>query len=118
MCSAGFGNDDGRRQRRASSARLFPLRAAGTKPTMAETDARRTRTALVVALGVLIVVAAVAVYTFRNVGCFPGVDDRKAAQYAECLREGRQTGRAALAALAVGAALVVIGAIRLIGQRR
>jgi hypothetical protein len=67
----------------------------------------------VVALGILVVVAAAALYTFRNVGCFPGVDERKAAQYAECLREGRQTGRAALAALAVGSALVVVGAIRL-----
>jgi hypothetical protein len=71
-----------------------------------------------VQVGILFALAAVAVYTFRNVGCFPGVDARKSAQYAECLREGRQVGRAALAALAVGAALVVIGAIRLIRQRR
>lgn len=69
-------------------------------------------------VGILLALAAVAAYTFRNAGCLPGVDDRKAAQYAECLREGRQIGRAALAALAVGAALVVMGAIRLMRQRR
>jgi hypothetical protein len=72
----------------------------------------------VVQVGILLALGAIAVYTFRNTGCLPGVDERKAAQYAECLREGRQIGRAALAALAVGAALVVIGAIGLIRQRR
>jgi hypothetical protein len=71
-----------------------------------------------VQVGILLALAAVAAYTFRNAGCFPAVDDPKAAQYAECLREGRQIGRAALAALAVGVALVVLGAIRLIRQRR
>jgi hypothetical protein len=72
----------------------------------------------VVALGILIVVAAVAVYTFRNVGCFPASDELKAARYAECLRDGRRVGLGALAALAVGAVLIVIGAIRLTRQRR
>jgi hypothetical protein len=70
-----------------------------------------------VQVGILLALAAVAAYTFRNVGCFPGVDDRKAAQYVDCLREGRQIGRAALAALAVGVALVVIGAVHLMRQR-
>ena len=69
-------------------------------------------------VGILLALAAVVAYTFRNAGCFPAVDDLKAAQYAECVSEGRRIGRAALAALAVGAALVVIGAIRLISQRR
>jgi hypothetical protein len=85
---------------------------------VAESGARRRRTVWAVRVGILLALAAVAVYTFRNAGCFPAVDGLKAAQYAECLREGRQIGRAALAALAVGIALVVIGAIRLIRQRR
>ena len=69
-------------------------------------------------LGILVVLAAGTVYTFRNAGCFPGDDERKAALYAECLREGRQLGRAALAVLGVGAALVVFGAVRLVRGRR
>jgi hypothetical protein len=73
---------------------------------------------LAVQVGILLALASVAAYTFRNAGCFPAVDDLKAAQYAECLREGRQIGRVALAALAAGAALVVIGAFRLIRPRR
>ena len=85
---------------------------------MAESGARRRRTARVVALGILLVAAAVPMYAFRNAGCFPGVDERKAAQYAECLRDGRRIGLAALVALAVGAVLVVFGSIRLTRQRR
>ena len=85
---------------------------------MAELGARRRRAVWAVQVGILLALAAVAAYTFRDVGCFPAVDDLKAAQYAECLREGRQIGRAALAALAVGAVLVVSGAIRLMRQRR
>jgi hypothetical protein len=72
----------------------------------------------VVAFGILLVVAAVAAYAFRNTGCFPASDELKAARYAECLRDGRDVGLAALVALAVGAVLVVIGAIRLTHQRR
>lgn len=75
------------------------------------------RAALAAALGVLFVVSAVAVYTFRNVGCFPGVDEQKAARYAECLRNGDRVGRAALATLAVGAGLVVLGAVGLMRRR-
>lgn len=63
------------------------------------------------AFGILLVVAAVAAYAFRNTGCFPASDELKAARYAECLRDGRDVGLAALVALAVGAVLVVIGAI-------
>jgi hypothetical protein len=85
---------------------------------VAESDARQRRAVWAVQVGILLALAAVAAYTFRNAGCFAAVDERRAAQYAECLREGRQIGRAALAALAVGAALVVIGAIRLTRQRR
>jgi hypothetical protein len=118
MRSADLDHDEVRRRRTALIPRLFPLRAAGTRTTVAESGARRRRTVWAVQVGILLALAAVAAYTFRNVGCFPGVDDLKAAQYAECLREGRQTGRAALAALAVGAGLVVIGAIGLIRQRR
>jgi hypothetical protein len=70
-----------------------------------------------VQVGILLALAAFAAYSFRNAGCLPGVDARKAAQYAECLSEGRQIGRAALAALAVGAALVVVGVVRLVRQR-
>jgi hypothetical protein len=69
------------------------------------------------ALAILLMVAAIAVYTFRNVGCFPASDELKAARYAECLRDGRRVGLAALAACAVGAVVVVAGAIRLIRQR-
>jgi hypothetical protein len=83
-----------------------------------ESRTRQKRTVWAVQAGILLALAAVAAYTFRNAGCFPGVDDLKAAQYAECLREGRQIGRAALAGLAVGVGLVVIGAIRLMRQRR
>jgi hypothetical protein len=68
-----------------------------------------------VQVGILLVVAALVVYSFRASGCLPGVDGRKATEYADCLRERQQVGRAALA---VGAALVVIGATRLIRQRR
>jgi hypothetical protein len=71
----------------------------------------------VVALGILVVVAAVAVYTFRNAGCFPPSNELEAARYAECRSDGRRVGLAALAALAVGAVLVVVGAIRLTRQR-
>jgi hypothetical protein len=71
-----------------------------------------------VQVGILLVVAALVVYSFRTAGCLPGVDGRKATEYADCLRERQQVGRAALAALAVGAALIVIGATRLIRQRR
>jgi hypothetical protein len=85
---------------------------------VAKPGARRRRTVWAVPVGILLAFAALAVYTFRDAGCFPAVDDLKAAQYAECLREGRQIGRAAVAALAVGAALVVIGAIPLIRQPR
>jgi hypothetical protein len=84
---------------------------------VAESGARERRAALAAALGVLVVLAAVAVYTFRNVGCFPGSDALKAARYADCLRNGDRVGSAALAALAAGAVLVAVGGVCLMRQR-
>jgi hypothetical protein len=84
---------------------------------MAGSRARRGWPVRAVQIGLLLALVAIAAYVFRDAGCLPGVDEQKAAQYAECLRDGRTESRAALAVLAVGMTLVVIGVIRLVFRR-